>query len=230
MRGRETAALQARLGYQFSDTELLATALTHKSYANENAASGATDNERLEFLGDAVIDLVIGELLMERYPDLREGELSMMRAQIVSEAGLAVIAREISLGDYLYLGKGESQTGGADKLSLLSDACEAVIAAVYLDGGFEAARTVVLGLFEPHVGRTALPGAADFKTRLQERVQAIHKEPPRYEVVEEVGPDHDKTFTVAVTVQDRELARADGKSKKEAEQRAAEVALEQMPS
>jgi ribonuclease-3 len=163
------------------------------------------------------------------FPDLREGELSMMRAQIVSESGLADVARELGLGDFLFLGKGESQTGGREKPSLLSDAVEAVIAAVYLDSGFDTARGVVANLFDEYIARVAAPGISDFKTRLQERTQALYKEPPVYEVVAESGPDHDKVFDVAVRLRDRELARARGKSKKEAEQGAAEAALAAMP-
>jgi len=223
--GYDIGRLEERLGHEFSNRELLERALTHKSFANEHPDLGRSDNERLEFLGDAVLDLVIGHKLMDRYPDLREGDLSMMRAQIVSESGLAAIARKVHLGKFLYLGKGESQTGGRDKPSLLSDALEAVFAAIYLDGGLDAARAAVTRLFDEHIAEVAVPGFSDFKTRLQERTQAEFKEPPSYEVIAESGPDHDKTFDVAVRLRERELARASGKSKKEAEQRAAEAAL-----
>jgi ribonuclease-3 len=221
--------LEALLGHTFRRPELFTCALTHKSFVNENPAMGRADNERLEFLGDAVLDLVVGHMLMERFPRLREGELSMLRAQIVSEAGLAPIARQLGIGEWLFLGRGEEQTGGRDKLSLLADAVEALIAAVYLDGGFEAARDVVERLFAAHVDNVELPGLQDHKTRLQERTQALHKETPAYQVVAETGPDHDKTFEVAVSLRGRELARARGKSKKEAEQRAASAALAALP-
>ncbi len=221
----DIARLQEQLGYTFEDGELLERALTHKSFANENADLGRTDNERLEFLGDAVIDLIVGHLLMDAFPELREGELSMMRAAIVSESGLAVVARQLDLGHYLSLGKGESQTGGRDKSSLIADGLEAVIAAVYLDGGFAASHQMVSALFADQIANASMPGFSDFKTRLQELAQARYREPPYYEVVSETGPDHDKTFEVAVTLQARQLASAAGKSKKEAEQRAAEAAL-----
>jgi ribonuclease-3 len=220
--------LTTRLDYDFARPDLLERALTHKSFSNEHADLQRSDNERLEFLGDAVLDLVVGHMLIDAHPGVREGELSIMRAQIVSEPGLAVIARELELGSFLFLGKGESQTGGRDKPSLLADALEAVIAAVYLDGGFEAARRVVASLFEGRLQRLVTPGFSDYKTRLQERAQALYKEPPRYELVNEVGPDHDKTFEIAVVLQNARLASATGKSKKEAEQGAAKAALEAM--
>jgi len=215
--GDDIGALERHLGHAFGRRELLERALTHKSYANEHPELGRSDNERLEFLGDAVLDLIVGHKLMDRFPALREGELSMMRAQIVSESGLAIIARELDVGSFLFLGKGESQTGGRDKPSLLSDGLEAIIAAVYIDGGFEAARDTIGRLFDEHIAVAAVPGISDFKTRLQERTQAVHKVPPHYTVVAESGPDHDKTFEVAVMMQDRELARAIGKSKNAAE-------------
>jgi ribonuclease-3 len=217
--------LEAKLGYTFQDTLLLERALTHKSYLNENPAVGRGDNERLEFLGDAVLGLVIGHLLMDRFPNLREGELSMTRAQIVSEPTLADVAAEIGLGEWLFLGRGEEQTGGRRKPSLLADAMEAVVGAVYLDSGFSAGHAVVARLFASRIERVASPGTTDFKTRLQERAQALRRETPRYTVTGEHGPDHDKVFEVAVLLGGREVARAGGKSKKEAEQRAAEQAL-----
>ena len=137
------AALEARLGHSFTDLGLLRTALTHKSYLNENPGEGRTDNERLEFLGDAVLSLAVGHLLMLEFPSRAEGELSKTRAQIVSESGLADVGESLALGEWLFLGKGEEQTGGRHKPSLVADACEAVVAAVYLDGGFEAAKALV---------------------------------------------------------------------------------------
>ena len=223
--GRPYAALEARLGYTFQDSLLLERALTHKSHLNENPSVGRGDNERLEFLGDAVLGLVVGHLLMDRFPALREGELSMTRAQIVSEPTLADVAAEIGLGEWLFLGRGEEQTGGRRKPSLLADAIEAVVAAVYLDSGFASAFGAVARLFASRVERVASPGTTDFKTRLQERAQALRRETPRYTVTGEHGPDHDKVFEVAVLLGGREVARAGGKSKKEAEQRAVEQAL-----
>lgn len=217
--------LEQRLGYEFHDRSLLESALTHKSFLNENPGIGRADNERLEFLGDAVLDLAVGHLLIERFPTLREGELSMIRAQVVNEQGLAELGGSLGLGEWLFLGRGEEQTGGRRKPSLLADCCEAVVAAVYLDGGFQAAFELVRRLFVPRFTHIEEPGSADYKTRLQERAQALRRETPRYVVISETGPDHDKTFEVTVSVGGKEYARADGKSKKEAEQRAACRAL-----
>lgn len=221
------AELEALLDYSFEDRALLRRAMTHRSYANEHASEGVEDNERLEFLGDAVLDLLVGHQLMVRFPKLSEGELSMARAQMVSEAGLAKVAIEISLGDWLLLGKGEEQSGGRTKASILSDSFEALIAAIYLDGSLERARCFVEAQFESHTPKQ--PGVgSDHKTRLQELVQKRWKMAPEYQVVGESGPDHDKRFEVAVLVDGKEMARATGKSKKIAEQAAAELALESL--
>lgn len=213
--------LEQRLGYQFRDRELLVTALTHRSYANEHADEGCSDNEKLEYLGDAVLDLVVGHLLMKRYPEAREGELSVTRAQAVSEAGLAELAHDLELGRWLLLGKGEDKSGGRFKPSLLSDAFEAVVAAVYLDGGFDAAWRLLERLFAVRIENVELTGYYDHKTRLQERAQALLKEAPVYQVVAEYGPDHAKVFEIAVFLRGREWARAQAGSKKYAEQLAA---------
>jgi len=218
------ARLEAQLSYAFLDRARLESALTHKSYVNENPSWSRPDNERLEFLGDAVLDLVVGHLLMEAQPTRNEGELSKTRASIVNEQGLAEVAAELALGEWLFLGRGEEQSGGRRKPSVLADACEAVVAAVYLDGGFDAAFAVVRHLFGERVLQCREAGASDFKTRLQERA-ARRKVAVRYHVVAERGPDHDKTFEIAAHIGDRELSRAIGKTKKEAEQRAAELAL-----
>jgi ribonuclease III len=221
------AILEARLGYVFRERARLETALTHKSYCNENpawCANGRGDNERYEFLGDAVVDLAVGHLLMEAQADRSEGELSKMRAGIVNEAGLADVAAQLGLGEWLFLGRGEEQSGGRRKPSVLADACEALVAAVYLDGGYDSAFSVVRHLFGTRVEAMRGGHISDFKTRLQERA-ARKRVPVRYAVVEERGPDHDKTFEVCAQVGDREMARGVGKTKKEAEQRAAELAL-----
>ena len=217
---------EARLGYRFRDRRLLEMALTHKSYLNENPSPTREDNERLEFLGDAVLNLTIGHLLMEGLPLRAEGELSRSRALVVNEAGLALVAETLALGDWLFLGKGEEQTGGRHKPSLLADACEAVVAAIYLDGGFDASFRVVRQLFEPRLRAARDPANADFKTRLQERAQGRLRCSPRYTVVAESGPDHDKVFEVALSLEGREVARGRGHSKKEAEQQAASRALQ----
>ena len=218
--------LEQRLDYRFKNPDLLRTALTHKSFVNENPALLREDNERLEFLGDAVLDLAVGHLLMDRFPVRSEGDLSKRRASIVNEQGLYEVAARLALGDWLFLGRGEEQTGGRKKPSLLADACEAVLAAVYLDGGFAAAFGVIQGLFEERLAAIEKAGGEDFKTQLQEVVQAKLRQVPRYTVVGESGPDHEKVFEVAVLVGGQELARASGRSKKEAEQRAARLALD----
>jgi len=199
--------------------------MTHRSYANEHESEGVQDNERLEFLGDAVLDLLVSHQLMLRFPALSEGELSMARAQMVSEAGLTKVALDIELGDWLILGNGEEQSGGRAKPSILSDSLEAVIAAIYLDGSLEDARRFVDARFEKHTPQQ--PGVgSDHKTRLQELVQKRRKMAPEYQLVGESGPDHNKRFEVAVLVDGNEMARAVGKSKKMAEQSAAQLALE----
>lgn len=221
----EYSSLESRVGHRFADATLIRTALTHKSYLNENPGPDRSDNERLEFLGDAVLSLAVGHLLMERYPSRAEGELSKARAQLVSEPALAEVAESIALGEWLFLGKGEEQTGGRHKASLLADACEAVIGAVYLDGGFSAAMEVARRLFGTRVESAFAPGSGDFKTRLQELAQSHFRMPPRYHLVSALGPDHEKTFEVALVLGDKEVSRGQGRSKKEAEQRAAERAL-----
>jgi len=219
--------LQVALGFHFSNTELLVQALTHRSFANERQSDGCRDNETLEFLGDAVLDLVIGHHLMTGFPGLGEGDLSTTRAQMVSEQGLYRVARDLDLGQWLRLGKGEERSGGRDKSSILADALEALLAAVYLDGGFDAARDVVLKHFSAHTPKT--PGQhADYKTRLQELAQRLYKTAPVYEILSEEGPDHQKTFLVSVAIAGNESARARGHSKKAAEQAAAALALDSL--
>ena len=223
------AKLEALLGFELTDKKLALCALTHKSYTNEHKEDGAADNERLEFLGDAVIDLAISHRLMERFPTASEGELSRLRALIVNEEGLARVARTLGIGELLLLGRGEEMTGGRGKGSVLGDALEALIGATYLSFGMER----VLQLVDRHFA-TALEGVADgkigldYKTRLQEEAQTALKVSPRYKVVGESGPDHEKKFEVEVTVGANVSARAAGRSKKEAEQLAARDALAQL--
>jgi ribonuclease III len=227
--GDPYARLEAQLGHAFKDRGLLESALTHKSWLNENAASGRGHNERLEFLGDAVLDLAVGHLLMDAAPAESEGELSKMRAAIVSEATLSEVAGALALGEWLFLGRGEEQSGGRRKPSLLADAAEALIAAVYLDGGYPAAFEMVRRLFGARIEEARRSGPRDYKTRLQEQ-SARRKVQVRYLLVGEHGPDHDKTFEMAAHLigpeGDREYARGVGKTKKEAEQRAAQAALQ----
>ena len=214
-------ALEAVLGHAFADRGLLAQALRHASWCNEHPAEKLEDNERLEFLGDAVLGLVVGQRLMTRFGQLRQGELSKMRAQVVSEVGLAGAAKKVDLGRWLSLGKGEEKSGGRTKPSILADAFEAILAAVYLDGGFDAAEGMVTRLLAERIGTVEPNDFYDFKTRLQETAQARLRATPTYRVIQELGPDHDKRFAVAVSIGEDEWGRAVGKSKKEAEQMAA---------
>jgi ribonuclease-3 len=215
------STLEAVLGYTFRDRGLLEQALRHASWCNEHVEPRLEDNERLEFLGDAVLDLVVGHRLMTRYPQLREGELSVTRSQVVSEASLSEVAGKLGLGEWMVLGKGEEKSGGRAKPSILADAFEAILAAIYLDGGFIAAVEMVDRLLAQRIETVEFKGFYDFKTRLQETAQARLKATPTYRVVQELGPDHDKRFVVAVTIGEDEWARSVGRSKKEAEQMAA---------
>jgi ribonuclease-3 len=219
-------ALLQRLGYQFQDEVLCETALTHKSWLNERPAEARADNERLEFLGDAVIALVVSDLLMRRFPDHPEGELSKKRAALVNEAGLARVAEILTLGQWIFLGRGEEQAGGRQKRSILADALEALVGAVYRDGGFEAAYHVTERLFARALDEAGTAAERDFKSRLQEISQARLHLAPTYAVIAQQGPDHDKTFEVAILLGGKEYGRAQGKSKKEAQQNAAARALD----
>ncbi|ATB33688.1 ribonuclease III [Melittangium boletus] len=220
--------LEARLGASFPRPELALTALTHKSWINEHRSEGAQDNERLEFLGDAVINLAVGHRLMERFPQMKEGELTPLRARIVNEEGLSRIARRLGLGELLLLGRGEELSGGRDKHSLLANALEAVFAAVYLGEGLGP----VMALVDRHFAE-ALEGVAqalsrqDYKTKLQESAQERLKLTPRYRTVSETGPDHEKIFEVQVLLGEEVYATATGRSKKDAEQMAARTALDE---
>jgi ribonuclease-3 len=213
------------LRYRFDNIELMAEALRHSSFVNEQPEEGLRDNERLEFLGDAVLNLSVGHILMDRYPDVSEGELSRMRANLVNESQLAEVARRIDLGAFLKLGRGEMQTNGSQKNSILANSFEAIIAAVYIDGGFEAAFEMVSIHLTPLIELQGSPQAnQDYKSRLQELVQVSRQPVPIYEVTGESGPDHDKTFFVRLTVRDV-TTEGIGKSKKLAEQDAARKAL-----
>jgi ribonuclease-3 len=211
--------LREQLSYEARDLDLFRAALTHRSAAGAN-------NERLEFLGDAVLALVVSDLLMRRLPDSAEGDLTRARAALVSEGGLARAAGALELGRFLFVGRGEERTGGRARPSILADALEALMGAVYLDGGLDAAAAVVARLFQPDLTDLESHARLDYKSRLQERSQALWQAAPVYQVVAETGPDHDKRFEVALSFAGREWARAGGRSKKEAEQSAAAVALE----
>lgn len=217
--------LQNNLGYQFKNSALLARALTHSSYANERHVDTG-DNERLEFLGDSVLGFITAEYLFANHRDFPEGELTKLRAYAVCEKSLFSYAEEIRLGNYLKLGKGEERTGGRTRPSVLSDAFEAVIAAIYLDGGMDEAKKFVLRFVVPYV--EAKPTFKDYKTMLQEVVQKNQGETLEYVLVSETGPDHDKCFTVEVHLNSNVIGRGVGGSKKKAEQNAAKEALELM--
>ncbi|MBL9045631.1 MAG: ribonuclease III [Myxococcales bacterium] len=217
--------LEGYLGHTFSDRALLATALRHRSYVNERAPT-QPDNERLEFLGDAVLQLAVTHLLMEGDgANLSEGTLSLLRSQMVSEAQLSRLAQQIELGRFLLLGRGEEQSGGRHKQSLLADAYEAVIGALYRDGGFGMVLRVARRLLLSEVQRVTESRTLDYKSALQELVQSHKRARPRYEVVSTDGPDHERVFVVAVVLDDEELGRGQGRSKREAEHQAAQAAL-----
>ena len=246
MKSQEISALQAVLGYRFVRAELLEQALTHTSQARELEAafegSRMGDNEQLEFLGDAILGLITSEELFHRFPHFREGELSKLRAHLVSERHLIQVAQQLEIGKYLRLGRGEEKSGGRNKTALLVDALEAVLAAVYLDSGLETARSLVLRhIVTPELERIALTGSSlpsnDYKSALQEKLQAIGRPQPSYVLVKEQGPEHSKTFTVEARLQalDTEsrpefVGRAQGSTKKNAEQDAARQVLEYLVS
>lgn len=222
-RAGDAEALAAKLGITLRRPSLLRQALTHKSAEQE---LHLPSNERLEFLGDSVLDLVLAEYLYRGHPELAEGDLTKLKAVAVSEPVLAVVAREIDLGRYLLLAKGEEQTGGRDRNSILADAMEALFAAVYLDRGLRLTRSLILrllgGQLEAIERREHEP---DYKTLLQEKIQEIHRTPPTYRVVSQAGPDHDRTFVAEVRIGRTVLGSGQGKSKKQAEQAAARQAL-----
>jgi len=227
----EFEELQRRIDYRFRDRGLLEHALTHKSRAAEDASGGVADNESLEFLGDAVLGLVVVDALFRRYPSYTEGQKSKIKAAVVSTQSLALHAERLSLGDHLILGRGEEKTGGRFKQALLADAYEALVAAIYLDGGIEAAAAFLLRELSESLDGGAPPGfAQDYKSALQERLQALGHPLPEYRVSGEAGPDHRKTFSVEVVAEGVVLGAASGKAKKEAEQEAARLALDHLAS
>ena len=213
---------QEVIGYHFHDEKLLRQALTHSSFANEKHLKKHSDNERLEFLGDAVLEIISSEFLYKEYPDKPEGELTKLRASIVCEPTLALCTKDIALGEYLLLGKGEDQTGGRGRKSILSDALEAVIGAIYLDGGFANAKEFIHKYILTDIEHKQL--FYDSKTILQELIQGRHEQ-LSYELIDESGPDHDKQFTVAVLVDGERVREGEGHTKKAAEQQAAYQAL-----
>lgn len=213
--------LEHRLGYVFSDKQLIIEALTHRSFKRPY------NNERLEFLGDAVLDLIVGEYLFVNFRDSDEGTLSKIRASLVNENGFALLAKVLNLGEYIYLSLAEENNEGRTKPSLLSNAFEAIIGAIYLEGGLKTAKNIVIKLLEdcyPTIDLQTL--SRDYKTALQELTQAKYGVTPDYEMIRAFGPDHKKEFEISLTINGKEIATAQGKSKKEAQQKAAQTALD----
>ncbi len=220
---RDYIELEERLDYSFKDKQLIIEALTHKSYKKPY------NNERLEFLGDAVLDLIVGEFLFEKFPDSDEGILSKTRASLVNENGFTLIAKRIDLGRYLYLSVAEENNKGREKSSLLSNAFEAIIGAIYLEAGLEVVDKIVIKLLNeihPKIDLQSL--SRDYKTALQELTQSNHGITPTYELIRSFGPDHQKEFEIAIVLHGDTISTAQGKSKKEAQQKAAKIALEKL--
>jgi ribonuclease-3 len=226
----EFDALQRAIDYRFRDRGLLEHAMTHTSRANEDVSGGAADNESLEFLGDAVLGFVVADMLYHEFPQFNEGQKSKIKATLVSTTTLARQAERLRLGDHLLLGRGEEKTGGRQKQALLADGYEALLAAIYLDGGVEQARAFVVREFTPLLAEVRERGllAHDYKSALQEHLQSRDQALPEYRVVGTIGPDHRKLFQVEVVIQGEALAAATGASKKEAEQEAARLALQRL--
>ena len=224
---KDVETLLSRIGYEFKDVSLLTNALTHSSYSSEHRMEYTSNNERLEFIGDAYVDAAVGAELFRIMKDAPEGVLSKNRADVVREESLADAAREISLGDYIYMGKGEETTGGRNKDSILADTFEAMIGAIIIDGGYDEGKRVILSLLNSRIG-LAVAGKLrnDYKTMLQEKLQEKdHELRLKYTTVSESGPDHDKTFTIEVSAGFDVLGTGQGKSKSKAEQEAAKDAL-----
>lgn len=219
--------LQEKIDYRFNNIDLLNISLTHSSYANENKMKSNENNERLEFLGDAIIGLIVSQYLFDRFEELPEGELTKKRAAIVCESSLAFAARKIDLGAYILLGKGEEATGGRNRDSILADAFEALSGAIFLDGGIDSTRHYLIGMFEEEVIYAISKGSLfiDYKTELQEVLQKRTKSKIEYEVEKEIGPDHNKKFYMNVIVENKIIGSGMGRNKKEAEQMAAKQAL-----
>ena len=221
--------LQKKLGVSFQQPELLTQALTHSSYANENPGIAPASNERLEFLGDAILGLIVAENLFRDFPGMSEGEMTRLRSILVKQETLARVAESIKLGNYLYLGKGEEASGGKDKPANLARALESVVAAVYLDQGSAITEQLVLEILDAELLKTLYQGAIiDYKSQLQELLQAKTQQTPVYNLIETQGPDHNKNFTVEVRLGNDVLATGIGRSKKKAETEAARIALEKL--
>ena len=224
-------ALQKRLGISFSNPALLEQALVHSSYLNENPGAVQDCNERMEFLGDAVLGIIMAEKLYNDFPILGEGEMTRLRSALVCQDTLERVARAIELGEYLYLGRGEETSDGREKPTNLARALEAVIGAHFLDRDLSATKDFVLRLFEHELQKTTQQGVSiDYKSQLQEYLQAGHQQPPTYHIIEESGPDHDKMFTIEVRIGDTVYGSGTGKSKKSAEMESARLTLQRITS
>lgn len=223
--------LQEVIGFFFEDDSLLREALVHRSYLNENPSFPSRDNQRLEFLGDALLDFVAGDYLYRGYPKMREGELTSLRAAMVKEETLARFAQSLDLGRYLYLGRGEEESGGRERPSLLADGFEALVGALYLDGGLKCAQRFILRFLESETERILAQGELrDYKSLFQEEAQRRFQATPLYRTIDERGPDHNKVFTVEVLIEEKVYGRGEGKSKQAAEEEAARQALEKITS
>ncbi len=221
-----TVEIEAIIDYTFKNKQLLLQALTHKSYTNEHTEY-VLHNERLEFLGDAVLELAISDLVFKKFPDIPEGGLTRIRAEVVSEKGLSVIARHLQIGSELRLGKGELKSGGSEKPSLLADALEALLGAIYCDAGFEVVCQVIERVFSEIIEKSAkIRYGSDYKTCLQERLQALYGGLPEYLLAQVSGPDHERIFSMEVYFSGKLIGKGSGSSKKNAEQKAAAVALD----
>jgi len=226
--------IQDKIGYTFKNTKLMELALTHSSFSNENKIPAGNNNERLEFLGDAVLELTVSEYLYNRYPNMPEGDLTKLRAALVCEPSLTQKAKDLGIGQYIKIGKGEEQTGGRTRGSILSDAVEALIGAMYLDGGAEPVKEFIIGLIQADVDSEAFrtPDGvrqrimhSDYKTYLQEHIQSYSREPLEYTITGEEGPDHAKIFYVSLSHMGNQIGTGSGRTKKEAEQNSAFAAI-----
>lgn len=226
MTNRNLDDLEKRIGYEFKDKELLRTSMTHSSFSNEYHLKKSVCNERLEFLGDAVLEITVSDYLYHLTPELSEGKMSTTRASIVCEPTLAICCRDIDLGSYILMGKGEEHTGGRERNSIISDAMEALIGAIYLDGGITSAKEFIYQFILKDIDNKTL--FYDSKSILQERIQAAGNEQLQYNLIDEKGPDHAKIFTVEARLGDRVIGTGSGRSKKAAEQEAAYCAILQM--
>lgn len=224
MKKPDIKLLEKNLGYRFNNLNYLETALTHSSYANESKQK-ISSNERLEFLGDAVLGIVVSDYIFSHCPDFPEGELTKLRASLVCEKSLSKFSKSLNVGDFLKLSHGESNSEGSKRPSILADAFEAIIAAIYLDGGIKSAENFILKFVVPDIKNPKLSTFKDYKTQLQEIVQQNHEEIVKYVITNQTGPDHDKRFWVDVCLNNNVIGKGNGKSKKEAEQQAAKEAL-----